>query len=529
MTPVAFFELILLLMGIVVALELTARRLQMPPAAALILGGIVLALIPGTPNLQLNPDLALVLFLPPLLVSDAFYTAWRDFRANLRVILQLAIGAVVFTTLLVGVVAHVVVPGLPWAACFALGAIVSPPDAVAAKAVLQNVKLPQRLNVMLEGESLLNDASGLVLFRFAVAASLTGAFSITQAAVSFVTLALGGVVAGVVAGFAIAWVLRRLRDPILGVIVTLLWAWAAYIVAEALHVSGVLAAVSCGLLMGWQQHSVLSAETRLKARAVWETVGFVLESMVFILIGLSLRGVLERLGGWQAAGVLLPTSGAVVLAVVVTRFLWIFPAVYVPRALLPALRRRDPYPPVGVPIVLSWAGMRGVVSLAAALALPQGFPGRDFILATTFAVIMVTVLVQGATLAPLIRRLGLAGYQSASTTLTEAAARARMAEAQLAVIEKLSLAKDGTQLHPRLLEQYGYRARASARFAASQTALEETRRAHFTALLAAIAAGRAEVLRMHQVGDIHDHVLQTLEEELDLEEMSARRLLGDPA
>jgi CPA1 family monovalent cation:H+ antiporter len=281
--------------------------------------------------------------------------------------------------------------------------------------------------------------------------------------------------------------------------------------------------------MGWQQHAVLSAEARLKARAVWETVVFVLESMVFILIGLSLRGVLERLGGWQAAGVLLPTSGAVVLAVVVTRFLWIFPAVYVPRALVPALRRRDPYPPVGVPIVLSWAGMRGVVSLAAALALPQGFPGRDFILATTFAVIMVTVLVQGATLAPLIRRLGLAGYQAASTTLTEAAARARMAEAQLAVIEKLSLAKDGTQLHPRLLEQYGYRARASARFAASQTALEEARRAHFTALLAAIAAGRAEVLRMHQVGDIHDHVLQTLEEELDLEEMSARRLLGDPA
>jgi Na+/H+ antiporter len=529
MTPVALFELILLLMGVAVGLELLARRLHLPPSGTLIVGGVVLALIPGTPDLQLNPDLALVLFLPPLLVGDAFFTVWRDFRANLRIILQLAIGAVAFTTFLVGVVAHLVVPGLPWAACFALGAIVSPPDAVAAKAVLAHVKLPQRLNVLLEGESLVNDASGLVLFRFAVAAGLTGAFSATQAAISFATLAIGGVVAGVAAGFAVTWILRRLRDPTLSVIVSLLWAWGAYIGAEALHVSGVLAAVACGLVLGWQQHSVLSAETRLQARAVWDTAVFVLESMVFILIGLSLRGVLERLGGWHAMGAFLPASGAIVAAVVATRFLWIFPAVYVPRALVATLRRRDPYPPIGVPIVLSWAGMRGVVSLAAALALPEGFPGRDFILATTFAVILVTVLGQGATLAPLIRRLGLDRYRAVSTTLTEAAARARMTLAQLAVVETASLTQDGTQRHPRLLEQYGYRSRAAARFAESAAELKEQRREHFTVLLAAIAAGRAEVLGMHRKGEIHDSVLQSLEQELDLEEMSARRLLGDPS
>jgi monovalent cation/hydrogen antiporter len=290
----------------------------------------------------------------------------------------------------------------------------------------------------------------------------------------------------------------------------------------------VLAAVACGLVLGWQQHSVLSAETRLQARAVWDTAVFVLESMVFILIGLSLRGVLERLGGWHEMGAFLPASGAIVAAVVVTRFLWIFPAVYVPRALVPSLRRRDPYPPIAVPVVLSWAGMRGVVSLAAALALPEGFPGRDFILATTFAVILVTVLGQGATLAPLIRLLRLDSYQSVSTTLTEAAARARMTLAQLAVVEKASLAEDGTQRHPRLLEQYGYRSRASARFAEAAAQLQEQRREHFTVLLAAIAAGRAEVLGMHRKGEIHDSVLQSLEQELDLEEMSARRLLGDP-
>ena len=527
MTPVAFFELILLLMGVVVALELAARRLHMPPAAALIVGGVVLALIPGTPDLHLDPGLALVLFLPPLLMSGAFFTVWRDFRANLRIILQLAVGAVAFTTLVVGVVAHYVVPSLPWAACFALGAIVSPPDAVAAKAILQNVRLPQRLVVLLEGESLVNDASGLVLFRFAVAASLTGAFSAGQAAVSFVTLAVGGIAAGAVFGFAVTFVMRRLRDPNLAVIVSLLTSWAAYIAAEQAHVSGVLSVVATGLILGWNQHTALSAEMRLQARAVWATVEFVLESMIFILIGLSLRGVVDRIGDWHAIWAVLPAAGAIVAAVVLSRFAWLFPAVYVPRALVPALRRRDPYPPIAVPIVLGWAGMRGVVSLAAALSLPDGFPGRDFILATTFAVIMVTVLVQGATLAPLIRVMKVGRYTIAATTLTEAAARARMTTAQIAVVQNLSQLPDGTQLHPRLLEQYGYRARAAARFAAAVEDLTAPRRAHFTVVLAAISAGRTAILRMHQDGEIHEHVLRDLEQELDLEEMSARRFLGE--
>jgi NhaP-type Na+/H+ or K+/H+ antiporter len=204
-----------------------------------------------------------------------------------------------------------------------------------------------------------------------------------------------------------------------------------------------------------------------------------------------------------------------------------FPTAYLPRALLPALRLRDPYPPIAVPIVLGWAGMRGVVSLAAALSLPEGFPGRDFILATTFAVIMVTVLVQGGTLAPLIRVTKLGRYTVAATTLSEAAARARMTTAQIDAVQRLSQAEDGTQLHPRLLEQYGYRARAAARFAAAVEDLTAPRRAHFTVVLAAIAAGREAILRLHRDGQIHDHVLGDLEQELDLEEMSARRFLGE--
>ena len=529
MTPVARFELVLLLMAVVVGLELAARRLRMPPAAALILGGIALALIPNMPDIELDPDLALVLFLPPLLLGSAFFTSWRDFRANLRIILQLAVGAVAFTTAIVGVVAHWVMPSLPWAACFALGAIVSPPDAVAAKAVLARVPLPRRVVVLLEGESLVNDATGLVLFRFAVAAALTGAFNASEAALSFGVLAAGGVAAGAAFGFAVTFLLTRLREPRLEIVGSLLAAWASYIGGEAIHVSGVLTTVACGLVMGWRQHATLTATTRIQARAVWEVVEFVLESLVFILIGLTLRGVLSRLGGsGDTVAGLLPAALAIVAATILSRFAWIIPATYVPRFLLPWLRRRDPYPPFAVPVVMSWAGMRGVVSLAAALALPDQFPGRDFILATTFLVILVTVLIQGATLEPLVKALRLSEFAlEQPTTLPEASARARMAQAQLTAVERHSRAEDGSTRHPRLVEQYGYRARAAARFSEAGDTLIGEKNAHFGAVLKAVAAGRDELLRLHKAGEIHDSVLHTLEGELDLQEIEARHHRSD--
>jgi CPA1 family monovalent cation:H+ antiporter len=528
-TTVARFEFLLLLMAMVIGLEVLARRLKLPPAAALIAGGVGLALIPGMPSLELDPNLTLVLFLPPLLMASAFFTAWRDFKADLRIILQLAVGAVAFTTFVVGVVAHWLVPTLPWAACFALGAIVSPPDAVAAKAVLKDLALPPRVNVLLEGESLVNDASGLVLFRFAVAAALTGSFSAGHAAVSFVVLAAGGVTAGILFGLAACFLISMLRESNLAIAASLLTAWVSYIGADEIGVSGVLSTVACGLVVGWRQHEVLPAETRTQARAVWEIVVFVLESLIFILIGLSLRGVLARFGGgWDAVLALLPSAGAIIGAVVLARFAWIFPGTYVPRALFPALRRRDPYPPVAVPIVMSWAGMRGVVSLAAALSLPADFPGRDFILAMSFSVILATVLVQGATLGPLIRLLRLEGLTPAGgASLPEAAARARLAKAQLAAVESQSIQADGTHLHTRLVEQYNYRAKAASNFSQAVDDLRTHRSAHFAVVLKAVTAARAELLKMHRAQEIHDSVLHTLEQELDLEEMAARRFAGE--
>ena len=529
MSSVARFELVLLLLTAVIGLELIARRLRMPPAAAFILGGIALAFIPATPDIELDPDLALVLFLPPLLMTGAYFTVWRDFRANLRIILQLAIGAVVFTTAAVGIVAHWMDPRLPWAACFALGAIVSPPDAVAAKAVLQRIALPPRVIVLLEGESLVNDATGLVLYRFAVAAALTGTFSASSAVVNFGTLAVGGVAVGFAFGWLVTALAKAIRDTTLSIICSFLAAWVSYIVADELHVSGVLSTVTCGLVLGWKQHTVLSAATRTQAGAVWEVVGFILESLIFVLIGLSLRGVLVRLGGsWNAIASLMPAALAIIAAVVLARFIWIILGTYLPRALIPSLRRVDPYPPFSIPILMSWAGMRGVVSLAAALALPQGFPGRDFILATTFAVILVTVLVQGSTLGPLIRMLRPEGFSILRTsTLPEDEARARMVAAQLAEVERQSIKDDNTHRHPRLVEQYSYRARATARFSESAGGLVEQKREHFTVVLAAIRAGRAEILRLHGTGSIHDSVLHALEHELDLEEMTARKHLGE--
>ena len=518
------FELVLLLVAAAIPLELLARRLRLPSAGSLLLGGIVLALIPGTPEIAIDPALILILFLPPLLQAGAFYTSWRDFRADLRIITQLAVGAVVFTTLAVGWVTHLVLPSLPWGACFALGAIVSPPDAVAAKAVLQGVTLPRRVVLLLEGESLVNDATGLVLLRFAVVAALTGVFDLGEAALTFVVLAVGGVAVGAACGWLAFFIGGRIRDPALCIAVSFLSAWGSFIVADGLNLSGVLATVACGLVTGSRQHGIIDAATRLRARATWDVIVFLLESLVFILIGLALRGILARLGGWEGMLRLAPVIGAIVLAVIVSRFLWILPTTYLVRALIPSLRRRDPYPPLSTPIVMSWAGMRGPVSLAAALGLPDHFPGRDFILAATFAVILATVLVQGASLAPLIRITNPRYFDLVrAPRLSEHQARALVAEAELAAVERLARTEDGRMLHPRLLEQYTYRAEAAGRFSEAADELAPRRKEHFSVVLSAIAAGRAELLDLYRQAKIDDEVMRALEFELDLQEENARR------
>ncbi|MDB5375601.1 MAG: uncharacterized protein JWR00_47, partial [Rubritepida sp.] len=399
-------EALLALMAACVVLAVVARFAGLPYAVVLILGGIVFAFIPGLPRVMLDPQIALAFFLPPLLVGSAYRTDWRAFRRNLRPILLLALGCVAFTSFAIGALARVLIPEIPWAAAIALGAILAPPDAVAASAVLQRLKLPPRLVSVLEGESLVNDASALVIYRFAIAAVAAGSISPLEAAGSFLLVGLGGIAIGFAFGRTVIWLIAQLDDTLLETTLTFLGAYAAFLAAEALHVSGVLAVVTAGIMIGQAQHR-FSARTRQETRVVWEFLEFVLTSLIFILIGLQLHEILERLEGrsvWELIGLAVTVS----LALIISRFVWIFPAMWLPGQ-IQSIARHDAMPPAAVPnmIVLSWAGMRGVVSIAAAIALPVDFPQRDIIIFLAFCAILATLVLQGTTLEWVIKRVGL--------------------------------------------------------------------------------------------------------------------------
>lgn len=528
MHPVETFELVLVLLATVIALHWLATRVGLPPSAALLVGGGALAFLPGIPEISLDPQLTLVLFLPPLLMDGAYYTAFGRFRRHLPGILSLAVGAVLFTTLIVGVVIHWIVPALPWAACFALGAIVSPPDAVAARAVLQRVNLPRRLQALLEGESLLNDATGLILFRFAVVATLSGVFDAGEAVTSFVLVGIGGiVVGGVVATVWLALMRRLMHDELLVIAFATLLCWASYLAGEALHVSGVIATVTAGIVFGWRQHVLLPAKMRMQGSAFWRTLVFGLEALVFILMGFSLRGVLERAGGVDAilSSMALPVLG-VIAAVLLVRFVWIFAS----DGLLVVLRRAGlaRARPLGwrQASILAWAGMRGVVTLAVALTLPADMPGRDFMLVAAFAVILVTVVLQGSSLGWLIRHVR-PEDQDPPAMIDSAGAEAAIAHAMHKAVEVHAHAADGSLVHPRLLEEYRKRAQNTQRYARDAKAFMPEVRAHFQVVLAAVAAGRAELVRLHREGQIEDEVLHDLERDLDLEELHALYQQGE--
>lgn len=517
MNGVELFELTLALLGIVFAFQWLAQKLGLPPATALLVGGGLLAFVPGLPPIELNPELVLILFLPPLLMDGAYYTAYGRFRRHLPGILSLAVGAAAFTTLVVGVVVHWLMPQLPWAACFALGAIVSPPDAVSARAVLQHITLPRRLTALLEGESLLNDATGLVMFRFAVAATLSGVFHAGDAVLSFFYLALGGAAVGLAMAGVWIYVVRRLQDQTLIITASILLSWFAYIAGEKLHVSGVIATVSAGLVLGWYQHVIFPARVRLRASAFSHIMVYVLEALVFILIGFSLRGVIDRIGHDGLADMLVPLL-AVIAAVTVSRFVWVYGSDVLLHVLRAAgVRRAEP---LGwrQATVLGWAGMRGVVTLAVALSLPESMPARDFMLVTAFAVILVTVVVQGGSLGWLIR-----GIQPADRDppppLGLPACEAVIARARHAAVERHAYDADGTLIHPMLLEMARKRMDATQRYAEDTQIFMAGFQSHFEGMLLGVAAARAELLRLHRSGQIEDDVLHNLERDLDVEEM----------
>ncbi len=409
-------ELIIALLVAVVILGVAARRLGVPDPVLLVVGGLILGLQPWSPGFEFDPDLVFLFFLPPLLYAAAFRTPWPEFRAQLRAISMLAVGLVLFTTAAVAAVAHYAV-GMPWAVACVLGAIVSPPDAVAAVAITQKVRVPKLMTTVLEGESLVNDASALVTLRVATAAVTSGAFSLWDAGAQFLWVNAGGVALGIGLGWAVvhlhSWLDRRkLVDSKLTITITLLTPYVVYLTAERLHLSGVLAAVAAGLWVGNRCERVFSCELYEEASAVWEWIEFLLNGLVFILVGLALRGILEHLDNTFGPEELLVYTAVIVGTVIGARLVWMFPGAYIPRWIDRQLGAPVHYPPWQNVVIVGWTGMRGVVSLAAALALPltvdggHPFPYRDLILFFTFWVIFGTLVVQGLTLPLLIRTLG---------------------------------------------------------------------------------------------------------------------------
>ena len=502
-----------------IALCWAARRFDFPYPIALVIGGGVLGFVPLVPQLPVDPEIILVLVLPPILYQAASLTSWRDFALSLRAIGLLAIGLVAVTTLAVGAALKFLLPDIPWAVAFAFGAIVSPPDAVAATAILSRLNIPRRVVTVLEGESLVNDAAGLVLYKFAVAAALTGSFSLFDASLQFAGVAAGGLVLGILTGLVFVKVHRYLGDILTEVLTALLVPYVAYVFAESMHASGVLAVVAAGLVRGRHAPVIVSAQMRILTRSMWNVIVFVLNVLVFVLIGLQLSGGIERLEGYSATQL---ASDAVLLGAVaiIVRFVWVYAALYLPRKLAAALRGKAAEVPEGEYFIMSWCGMRGIVSLAAALALPNSladgtpFPYRDLLIFFTFAIIAATLVLQGLTLPALIRGLRVGIDWSLKEERTNA--RNAMSKAAIAAIDALAQEQG---IAPDLAGRIG--AEFAEKNAAGDTdaSISEEHAAQSHQLRhAAVSAERQALIRIWSENQISDDVLHEFEEELDYKE-----------
>jgi len=515
-------DLLLLVAG-AVAVAGVARRLNWSAPLLLVVAGLAASFLPGMNQFTLDPDLVLYFVLPPLLFAAAWESSFVNLRNNLRPVLLLSVGLVLFTVLAVGLVAHLAIGGLPLAAAFALGAVVAPPDAVAATAVGRAVGLPRRLVVILAGESLFNDATALTAYRVAVAAAVSGTFSAWAGVRGFAVAAVGGAALGYLLAVVTQWLLQRLRDPLLENTLLLIAPFVGYGVAEKARASGVLAVVVAGLYLGHHAPRRSTYATRLQGAAIWRMIDFLLETVVFALIGLQLWEVLDHLGG-RSPGDLASATAIVLGTVVLARFVWVYPATYLPRLISRRLRDRDPEPPWTYPAVLGWAGMRGVVSLAAAFALPPEFPQRDLLLFLTFVVVIGTLVLQGFTLPALIRWLRVTAEDERRDALAEAAAQHAAANAALARLDAL-VDEDGAvpdDVVQRLREKAEIRQLGAwERLGGNRTGpgYTETPTASYRRLRREMLdAERAIFVEMRDAGRIDDEVLRRVQQELDLEE-----------
>ncbi len=501
-----------------------ARRLSLPYPALFVLGGLALGFVPGLPHITLEPDLVLLVFLPPLLFGAAFETPLRDLRTNLWPIARLSVGLVLLTTIVVAVVAQALVPGLGWAAAFALGAIVAPTDALAATSVFRRLGVPRIVLTLIEGEALFNDATALILYRAAVVATMTGVFVLADSIGNFVIASIGGIAIGFVVGRVMAEIVRWLDDPPVEVLVSLLIPYIAYLPAEKVqlagdfHLSGVLAVVTAGLVIGRRLGTMLSPSSRVLWLTSWKMVAFVLNGLVFVLLGLALPDILRSPSSLSAFE-FLAIAVVVCAAAIGTRFAWVFLSGFLPNSPRRVIAARDPGLAWRLTFLVGWSGLRGAVSLAAALALPLTFPGRNVILLLTFAVILATLVGQGLTLPLVLRWVRWDGVDGEQDEVT--LARATMYQVGLGSIR---LARTRWPNHEPLLERLESGLQDRERHLDTEDPDETIERRqehleHEEIQLSVINAQRGAVIALRDAGEINDATLRLLERELDLEEL----------
>lgn len=504
------FEIVIALLLGGAMLAAIARRIATPYPALVAMAGAALALFPGVPTLVLDPQLVLVLFVAPVLLDAAFDASQRDLRKNWRVVVGLAIGAVVLTVIIVAVVARLLVPALPWAAAIALGAIVAPPDAAAATAVLKQLRPPNRLLVVLEGESLFNDASALLIYRFAIGASVTGFVTAGSFAGTLIAVSAGSVVLALVLARVVVAVMPRIHDIATAVIVQFCSTFAVWLLAERLHLSGIVTMVVFAMTVSRTSAHTTPARVRVPSYAVWEVAVFVLNVLAFILVGFQLRQIVVRAEWTRYVGV----AAAVCIAVIVARLLWVAGAAALSRwRCRPRGDRAAPDDVLALSgraaSIVGWCGMRGTVTLAAALALPVNFPFRDLIFFTSFAVVLVTLVVQGMTLRPLIAWLNVHDDGTVER------------EARLARVETLRAALDavegcgGGESAELLRRRYEHRLRR----AEGETTDADSEAEDDDIIRAATAAERRRLIELRENGTIGDAAFQQVEQELDLREL----------
>jgi Na+/H+ antiporter len=523
-------QIFLVLLGIVGVLAVVAEQVSFPFPILCVIAGLLIGLVPKLPDPKLDPEVVFLIFLPPLLFSAAWNFPWDDFRSNFVPIFALAVGLVFATILCVAYAAYFLIPGMTLAAGFVLGAIVSPPDAVAASAVLKNLRVPKRLSDILEGESLVNDASGLVAYHFAVAAVVTGSFSLGEAVGDFVWMAVGGTSFGLAVGIIAAHLHRRLRDPAVEVTLTILTPYIAYLPAERLGFSGVLAVVAAGLYIGHRSWEALRPESRLQRDTVWQLLDYLLNSVIFILIGLQFPTIVREMKIPVAQMIFIGV--AISLVVISVRFLWVFPLASLERYFFQ--RGDKDYLSIGELVVASWAGMRGVVSLAAALALPlstsigEAFPHRHIILFLTFSVIFTTLVLQGLSLPWLARKLAV--EETNSDFESEAVARSTLLEELVAEINNL-IEKEENLGYRESLERWRVHYQDRLKALKGRIALPAEIKRYAAGKDRDLLSGlmdrtRRRLATMRRRGLISEEVRRRIEHDFDMEEQRIKQVLA---